>query len=123
MMGATDHKLLPGLGEAVLWELVCALGVPREFVGPARKLNFCFDQRTAVSRARPRITTLLDVRQRGSVVGGDPIAALQVEVEEGAAGLGHEGQALEVLRFEQPKNRLAVALDACALLAAKLVLL
>ena len=82
-MGETDHELLPRLGEAVVWALVCALDASRELVGPARKFNFCFGQRTAVRMARPRITTLLNVRQRGFVVGGDPIAALQVEVGEG----------------------------------------
>ena len=63
------------------------------------------------------------MRQRGAVIGGDPIATLQVEVKKSAARLGHEGQALEAVRFEQPMDRLAVAFDACALLAAKLVYL
>ena len=38
-MGATDHKLLPRLGNAVVWALVCAFGVPRELVGSARNLS------------------------------------------------------------------------------------
>ena len=85
MMGTSDDELLPRRSEAVVWALVCALDLSRELVCPGGKLNLCFGEHAQVRQARPRVTTLLDVRQRSSIVGGDPVAALQVEVEEGAA--------------------------------------
>ena len=97
----------------------------REFLGPARKFKFGAGQRLrgAGCRARPRISAVLDVRQRSSVVGCDPVAKFQVEVEVRAARLGHEGQALEAVMFDKPVDGLAEALGACALLATELVLL
>ena len=84
-MGTSDDELLPRCSETVVWALVFALYVSRELVCPIGKLDFCFGERAQVCKARPRVTTVLDVRQRSSIVGGDPVAALQVEVEEGAA--------------------------------------
>ena len=66
---------------------------------------------------------VLDVRQRSSVVGCDPVAKFQVEVEERVALLGHECHAREAVRFGQPVDGLAEELGACALLETELVLL
>ena len=124
-MSAGHHELLLQLGESVVGVLVGSLGVSREFVRPARKFNLDAGQRSrgASCRARPRISAVLDVRQRSSVVGCDPVAKFQVEIEERAARLGHEGQEREAVRFDQPVDGLAEALGACALLATEFVLL
>ena len=123
MLSESGQEFLPLLGKAVAKAFVHAYGVQKEFVGPARKLDFSFVQRAAILWARRRVTTLLDVCQRSFIVGDDLVATLQVEVKERAIRLGHEGHALVAVRFEQPLHRLAEALGACALLAAKLVLL
>ena len=119
------QELLPLLSEAVAATLMCSLGVSRELVCPEGKLHFVDVQLASAGGAPPLwlVAVLFDIRQLGAVVGGDPVAALEVKVEEGAGQLGHKGETLDAIRVEQAVDGFAKTGGACTLFAAELVFL
>ena len=116
---------MPLLSEAIAATLMCSLGVFRKLVCPEGKLHFV-DVKLATAGGAPPlwlVAVLLDILQLGAVVGGDPIATLEVNIEEGAGRLGHKGETLDAIRVEQAVDGFAETGGACTLFAAKLVFL
>ena len=90
---------------------------PMEFHHRSREFDVWIRQLARLSRARPLVAALKNLRKRGAIKRADLVLTLEIEKVEHAARLGHEGHQLDAVGVKDPVNLLAELLSSGALFA------